>query len=89
MNFNRVNKTINKVKVNMERYEFVLVGKDLYDFVWNKFCSWYIELTKVNLQSDNQRIKAVTTQTLFYVLTQILVMLHPFIPFVTEEIYQN
>ncbi|MBH8622538.1 valine--tRNA ligase [Spiroplasma sp. hyd1] len=82
-------KTINKVKVNMERYEFVLVGKDLYDFVWNKFCSWYIELTKVNLQSDNQRIKAVTTQTLFYVLTQILVMLHPFIPFVTEEIYQK
>ncbi|WP_338965681.1 MULTISPECIES: valine--tRNA ligase [unclassified Spiroplasma] len=82
-------KTINKVKVNMERYEFVLVGKDLYDFVWNKFCSWYIELTKVNLQSDNQTIKAVTTQTLFYVLTQILVMLHPFIPFVTEEIYQK
>lgn len=82
-------KTINKVKVNMERYEFVLVGKDLYDFVWNKFCSWYIELTKVNLQSDNRTIKAVTMQTLFYVLKQILVMLHPFIPFVTEEIYQK
>ncbi|WP_424527000.1 valine--tRNA ligase [Spiroplasma endosymbiont of Glossina fuscipes fuscipes] len=82
-------KTINKVKVNMERYEFVLVGKDLYDFVWNKFCSWYIELTKVNLQSDNQTIRATTMQTLFYVLKQILVMSHPFIPFVTEEIYQK
>ncbi|AOX43711.1 valyl-tRNA synthetase [Spiroplasma sp. NBRC 100390] len=82
-------KTINKVKVNMERYEFVLVGKDLYDFVWNKFCSWYIELTKVNLQSDNQTIRTTTMQTLFYVLKQILVMSHPFIPFVTEEIYQK
>ncbi|WP_425380470.1 valine--tRNA ligase [Spiroplasma endosymbiont of Stenodema calcarata] len=82
-------KTIDKVKVNMEKYEFVLVGKDLYDFVWNKFCSWYIELTKVNLQSSKQDIKTGTMQTLFYVLKQILIMLHPFIPFVTEEIYQK
>ncbi|AXF95533.1 valine--tRNA ligase [Spiroplasma phoeniceum] len=82
-------KTIAKVQTNMEKYEFVLVGKDLYDFVWNKFCSWYIELTKVNLQSNNATIKKITIQTLFYVLKQILIMLHPFIPFVTEEIYQK
>lgn len=82
-------KTIAKVQTNMEKYEFVLVGKDLYDFVWNKFCSWYIELTKVNLQSNNAIIKKITIQTLFYVLKQILIMLHPFIPFVTEEIYQK
>ncbi|WP_374696806.1 valine--tRNA ligase [Spiroplasma endosymbiont of Polydrusus formosus] len=82
-------KTIVKVQTNMEKYEFVLVGKDLYDFVWNKFCSWYIELTKVNLQSDNDAIKMASLQTLFYVLKQILIMLHPFIPFVTEEIYQK
>ncbi|WP_425377997.1 valine--tRNA ligase [Spiroplasma endosymbiont of Polydrusus pterygomalis] len=82
-------KTIVKVQTNMEKYEFVLVGKDLYVFVWNKFCSWYIELTKVNLQIDNVTIQMASLQTLFYVLKQILIMLHPFIPFVTEEIYQK
>ncbi|WP_338956140.1 valine--tRNA ligase [Spiroplasma endosymbiont of Polydrusus cervinus] len=82
-------KTIVKVQTNMEKYEFVLVSKALYDFVWNKFCSWYIELTKVNLQSDNVTIQMASLQTLFYVLKQILIMMHPFIPFVTEEIYQK
>ncbi|PPE04540.1 valyl-tRNA synthetase [Entomoplasma ellychniae] len=71
----------------MDKYEFALVGKILYDFVWNTYCSWYIELSKVNLNDSIK--KAASKQTLVYVLKNILVMLHPFIPFVTEHIYQN
>ncbi|PPE06314.1 valine--tRNA ligase [Mesoplasma corruscae] len=71
----------------MDKYEFALVGKILYDFVWNTYCSWYIELSKVNLNDSVK--KAASNQTLVYVLKNILVMLHPFIPFVTEHIYQN
>ncbi|AGM24939.1 valine--tRNA ligase [Spiroplasma chrysopicola] len=81
--------TVKAVKANMEKYEFVLVAKDLYDFIWNKFCSWYIELAKVNLGSDNQEVMIGTQQTLFFVLKQIIIMLHPFVPFITEEIYQT
>ncbi|AHF57571.1 valine--tRNA ligase [Spiroplasma eriocheiris] len=82
-------KTLHQVKENMDNYEFVLAGKELYDFVWNKYCSWYIELAKVNLNSSQQEVKEITLQTLYYVLKQILIMLHPFIPFVSEEIYQH
>ncbi|AHF60858.1 hypothetical protein P344_02510 [Spiroplasma mirum ATCC 29335] len=81
--------TLHQVKENMDNYEFVLAGKELYDFVWNKYCSWYIELVKVNLNSNHQEVKEITLQTLYYVLKQILIMLHPFIPFVSEEIYQH
>ena len=81
--------TLHQVKENMDNYEFVLAGKELYDFVWNKYCSWYIELAKVNLNSNHQEVKEITLQTLYYVLKQILIMLHPFIPFVSEEIYQH
>ncbi|WP_368486116.1 valine--tRNA ligase [Spiroplasma sp. DGKH1] len=82
-------KTLHQVKENMDNYEFVLAGKELYDFVWNKYCSWYIELAKVNLNSSQHEVKEITFQTLYYVLKQILIMLHPFIPFVSEEIYQH
>jgi len=72
----------------MDKFEFVNVGSELYKFIWDDFCSWYIELTKVHLNSDNEVEKQASAHTLVYVLNAIVRMLHPFMPFVTEEIYQ-
>ena len=76
---NKMNETIKKVRKHMEKYEFHVVGSELYNFVWDDFCDWYIELSKFN---KNESV-------LLYVLTNILKMLHPFMPFVTEEIYMK
>ncbi len=76
----RLNEVIFKVRSHMEKYEFNVVGTELYNFIWNDFCSWYIELSKFN---NNNTTKTV----LFTVLTDILKLLHPFMPYVTEEIY--
>ena len=78
----RLNETINMVRKNMDKYEFQNVGAELYNFIWNDFCDGYIEFSKFN--NDNVSTKS----TLVYVLDKILKMLHPFMPFVTEEIYQ-
>ncbi len=78
----KFNNTVKQVRKNMEKYEFQNVGAELYDFIWSDFCDGYIEFSKFN--SDNIGTKS----TLLYVLTGILKMLHPFMPFVTEEIYQ-
>lgn len=78
-----------EVKNNLEKYEFTVAGKVLYDFIWNDYCNWYIELSKVNLNSEDKNIIEITKQTLVYALNKILIMLHPFIPFVTEEIYSS
>lgn len=75
------------VEQYMEKYEFVLVVKALSNFIWNKYCSWYIELNKVNLQNQEQQSNSL--QTLYYVLQQIIIMVHPFIPFITEAIYEE
>ena len=77
---NRLNEIIVKVRNHMEKYEFNVVGTELYNFIWDDFCSWYIELSKF---SDNNTTKTV----LLTVLTDILKLLHPFMPYVTEEIY--
>ena len=74
---NKMNETIKNVRKHMEKYEFHVVGTELYNFVWDDFCDWYIEFSKFN---KNEHV-------LLYVLTNILKMLHPFMPFVTEEIY--
>ena len=86
---NRLNDVIASVDENMEKYEFVNVGSELYNFIWDDFCSWYIELSKVHLNSDNEQEKLATQHTLIYVLNAIVRLLHPFMPFVTEEIYQS
>lgn len=86
---NRLNDVIASVDENMEKYEFVNVGSELYNFIWDDFCSWYIELSKVHLNSDNVQEKLATQHTLIYVLNAIVRLLHPFMPFVTEEIYQS
>ncbi|WP_342276643.1 valine--tRNA ligase [Spiroplasma endosymbiont of Nebria brevicollis] len=83
----QLNELIIKVEQNMEQYEFVLVTKELSNFIWNKYCSWYIELNKVNLQ--NNKLKINSLQTLYYVIQQIIIMLHPFVPFITQIIYEK
>ncbi|MDD8048191.1 MAG: valine--tRNA ligase [Thomasclavelia sp.] len=86
---NRLNNVIKEVETNMDKFEFVNVGSELYKFIWNDFCSWYIELSKVHLNSENAKEKEASLNTLVYVLNAIVKMLHPFMPFVTEEIYQT
>ena len=73
--------TIKTITKHMDKYEFNLAGKTIYDFTWNYFCDYYIEMAKYSLD------KETTKSTLCFVLTGILKMLHPFMPFVTEEIY--
>lgn len=85
---NRLNEVIREVDINMDKFEFVNVGSELYKFIWDDFCSWYIELTKVHLNSNNDTEKQASLNTLVYVLNAIVKMLHPFMPFVTEEIFQ-
>ncbi len=84
---NRLNETIVSVQNNMTKYEFGMVGNELYQFVWNDFCSWYVEMSKSEL-SDSNAVSRKTAQSVLYtVLNSIVRMLHPFMPFVTEEIY--
>ena len=78
-----------EVTVNMEKYELGLASAALYDFVWSDFCDWYIELTKPVLYGEDDRKRADTVSVLVYVLENTLKLLHPFVPFITEEIYRN
>ena len=78
----RYNDTVKIVRKNMDKYEFQNVGTELYNFIWSDFCDFYIEASKFDID------KVGTKSTLLYVLTGILKLLHPFMPFVTEEIYQ-
>ena len=82
----KVNTLAKEVTDNLERFELGIAVAKLYDFIWDVFCDWYIEIAKIRLQSGAgaDTAKAV----LVYVLTDILKLLHPFMPFITEEIYQ-
>ncbi len=84
---NKLNRTIEHVTANMEKYEFALVGNELYSFVWDDFCSWYVEMSKSNLNSDDEEVRKAAQSTLMVCLHAIVRLLHPFMPFVTEEIY--
>jgi len=79
----KYNKTLKNVIKHMDKYDFNIVGTELYNFVYNDFCSNYIEMSKYNIDSIS------TKSTLCYILTNLLKMLHPFMPFVTEEIYKE
>ncbi len=82
----KVNTLAKDVTANLEKFELGVAIQKLYDFIWDVFCDWYIEISKIRLQSgeDADTAKAV----LVYVLADILKLLHPFMPFITEEIYQ-
>ena len=85
---NKLNLTIDSINENMEKYEFGVASTYMYNFIWNDFCSWYIELAKLGLNSDSDTVKNSTYDTLYYVLDSITKLIHPFMPFVSEEIYQ-
>ena len=85
----RLDQVITNVNANMEKYEFAIVGNELYGFVWDDFCSTYIELSKAVLNGSDEVAKKAAQSTLAYVLEQITKLLHPFMPFVTEEIYAS
>ncbi len=83
----RLNSTIREVTDNLEKFELGIALQKLYDFVWDEFCDWYIELVKPRLYGTDADSKKNAEKTLCYVLSNFLKLLHPFMPFVTEEIY--
>ncbi|PTH18297.1 valine--tRNA ligase [Staphylococcus auricularis] len=85
----RLNETIETVTDLSDKYEFGEVGRALYNFIWDEFCDWYIEMSKIPMNGDDEDQKQVTRSVLTYVLDQTMRMLHPFMPFVTEQIWQN
>ncbi|GGE75841.1 valine--tRNA ligase [Priestia taiwanensis] len=84
----RLNETIEEVTRLMDRYEFGEVGRVLYNFIWDDVCDWYIEMAKLPLYGEDEAAKKTTRSVLAYVLDNVMRMLHPFMPFVTEEIWQ-
>ncbi|CQR48024.1 Valine--tRNA ligase [Paraliobacillus sp. PM-2] len=84
----RLNETIEQVNKHTDRYDFGEAGRHLYNFIWDDFCDWYIEMAKLPLYGDDEAAKQKTRSILAYVLDQIMRMLHPLMPFVTEEIWQ-
>ncbi|WP_117161297.1 valine--tRNA ligase [Paraliobacillus sp. X-1268] len=85
----RLNETIEHVNKNVERYDFGEAGRYLYNFIWDEFCDWYIEMAKLPLYGEDEEQKHTTRSVLAYVLDNTMRMLHPFMPFVTEEIWQH
>ncbi|MBQ6532303.1 MAG: valine--tRNA ligase [Solobacterium sp.] len=83
----RLKETLDHITPNMEKYEFALVGNELYSFIWDDFCSWYLEMSKASLNGTDETAKKAAQSTLLYTLNAIIRMLEPFMPFVTEEIY--
>ena len=84
----KLNSLIREVTENMDAYELGVASAKVYDFIWDTYCDWYIELTKTRLYSENEQSKLAAQRVLVYVLDQILRLLHPFMPFITEEIWQ-
>ncbi|WP_163970137.1 valine--tRNA ligase [Oceanobacillus halotolerans] len=85
----RLNETIEQVTKNTTKYEFGEAGRYLYNFIWDELCDWYIEMAKLPLYGDDEAKKKTTRSVLAYVLDQTMRMLHPYMPFITEEIWQQ
>ena len=85
----KLNTLTAEVTENLEKYELGVAIQKLYDFVWDTYCDWYIELTKARLYSEDAERKQTAISVLVYVLDQMLKLLHPFMPFITEEIWQS
>ena len=84
----KLNTLIADVTENLDKYELGIAVQKVYDFIWDSYCDWYIELTKARLYGEDEESKLVAQQVLLYVLDQILRLMHPFMPFITEEIWQ-
>ena len=83
----RLNQVIEDVSKNLDKYEIGLAADRIEDFIWNEYCDWYIEFAKIRLYGDNPEEKLQVKKVLLYVLKNMLILLHPFMPFITEEIY--
>ena len=84
----KLNDVVEEVCENMDAFELGVAAGKIYDFIWDSYCDWYIELTKPRLNGENEESKLAAQKVLLYVLTEILKLLHPFMPFITEEIWQ-
>ena len=85
--FDRLNHTVSEVIRLFDNYQFGEAGRELYNFIWNDFCDWYIEMAKVALNGNDQELKARKQDNLIWILDQILRLLHPIMPFVTEKLW--
>lgn len=83
------NALVKDVTDSLEKYELGLAVQKLYDFIWDVFCDWYIEIAKIRLSSENEELKECAKAVLVYVMSNTLKLLHPFMPFITEEIWQT
>ena len=83
----RLNDAVRYVTETMEKYDLALAGQRVYDLIWNEYCDWYIELVKKRLYGEDEADKQVARYVLVSVLKQMLTLLHPFMPFITEEIW--
>ena len=84
----KLNDLCREVCDNMDSFELGVAAGKIYDFIWDSYCDWYIELTKPRLNGEDEESKLAAQKVLLYVLTEILKLLHPFMPFITEEIWQ-
>ena len=84
----KLNDVVKEVCENMDAFELGVAAGKIYDFIWDSYCDWYIELSKPRLNGENEESKLAAQKVLLYVLTEILKLLHPFMPFITEEIWQ-
>ena len=84
----KLNTLVKEVTENLDAYEIGVASAKVYDFIWDTYCDWYIELTKTRLNGGDEEAKLVAQNVLCYVLTDLLKLLHPFMPFITEEIFQ-
>lgn len=85
--FDRLNHTVSEVTRLFDEYQFGEAGREAYNFIWNDFCDWYIEISKVALNGDDEELKARKQENLIWILDQILRLLHPIMPFVTEKLW--
>ncbi len=84
----RISWLVGKVRAELDKYNFHLAAEALYDFTWHDFCDWYLELSKIRLYGDDPGAKRTAQAVLVEVLDRLLRLLHPFMPFITEEIWQ-
>ena len=84
----KLNRLVKEVTENLDSFEIGVASAKVYDFIWDTYCDWYIELTKTRLNGTDEAAKLTAQNVLCYVLVTLLKLLHPFMPFITEEIYQ-
>ena len=85
----RANNVVKEVTDNMDKFDLGIAAQKVYDFAWSEYCDWYIEIVKPRLYSEDKEAKQAALYTLTYVLEKILKLLHPYMPFITEEIYTH